>query len=189
MPKIFNIIDAQIKTCFEGQRIERLVEGIPAGVVKHADEWVESQPIRFTDMKESCFIRGKFDTIVKFDDNTYGVIDFKTAEVNEDHINLYSRQLHAYAYALEYSASGKFSCTPISKLGLIVYEPKEFSHRGMEGASLNGALKWLEIPLNHKSFLEFLHDLLTLLEYSDSPNAEPSCEWCRYRESSRTSGL
>lgn len=185
MPKIFSIIDLQMKKCFEDQRIEKLVKGIPSGIVEYADEWVESDLIRFTDIRSSCFIRGKLDTIVRFDDDSYGVIDFKTSEVNEDHINLYSRQLHAYSYALENPAPGKFSCSPISNLGLIIYEPQEFSIKNIEGASLKGDLKWLEIPRNDKMFLKFIHDLLILFENPEPPDTSPTCEWCKYRNNSR----
>ncbi len=187
-PRIFNIIDSQMKMCFAGQRLENLVKEIPKGLVTHSDEWVESIPIAFPNYSSTCFIRGKFDTIVKFDDNTYGVIDFKTSEINENHINLYSRQLHAYAYALENPAPSKFSCSPISKLGLIVYEPKEFSCNDMDIASLKGGLKWLEIPRNNDAFLGFLHDVLTLLDKQEPPSPSPTCEWCKYRDNSRVKG-
>lgn len=188
MPKIFSVIDSQMKVCFEGQRIETIVRGMHSGIVQDADEWVESQPIKFPDIQSSCYIRGKFDTIVRFDDHTYGVIDFKTAEATEDHIGLYSRQLHAYAYALENSAHGNFSCSPVNTLGLIVYEPKEFSCKSLKSVSLNGTLKWLEIPRNDKAFLEFLHALLTLLEQPEPPEPSSTCEWCKYRDNSRVTG-
>lgn len=189
MPKIFTVIDMQMKKCFENKRIEGLVKGIPSGIVKYADEWVESKPIIFTDAEYSCFIRGKLDTIVKFDDDSYGVIDFKTTEVNEGSINLYSRQLHAYAHALENPAHGKFSCSPISRLGLIVYEPQEFSCKNKEVASLDGDLKWVEIPLNSESFLKFIDNLLSFLDKPEPPEPSPSCEWCKYRENSRITGF
>lgn len=52
----------------------------------------------------AAFISGRFDIVVSFDDGTYGVIDFKTSNPSKDSALLYSRQLHAYAYALEHSA-------------------------------------------------------------------------------------
>lgn len=187
-PKIFNIIDEKIKICFEGQRIENLVTLIPGGTIKHSNEWVESQPINFKGIQSRCFILGKFDSIIQFDDESYGVIDFKTSEITKDHIDLYSRQLHAYAYALENPASGKFSCSPISKLGLIVYEPKIFTCEINNEAALRGNIRWLEISRDIEDFVSFLHDVVTILDKQEPPDPSPTCEWCKYRDNSRVTG-
>jgi len=187
-PKIFNIIDEQMKICFRGQRIDKLVTGIPGGTIKYSDEWVESQLINFPALQSVCFIRGKFDSIAQFDDESYGVIDFKTSQIRESQIDLYARQLHAYAYALENPAHGMFSCRPISKLGLIVYEPKSFSCRVNEEAALGGDIRWLEIPLNNEAFLIFLHEVVVALDMNKPPAPSPTCEWCRYRDKSRVTG-
>lgn len=184
-PRIFNIIDEQIKICFSELRIDNLVTGAPRGNIKYSDEWVESQPINFTDINSACFIRGKFDSIVQFDDNAYGVIDFKTADISTNHINTYARQLHAYAYALENPTPRGFSCEPISKLGLIIYEPTTFAC-GLQGeAMLNGNLRWLEVPLDNESFLSFLHEVAAVIDANEPPSPSPTCEWCKYREKSR----
>ena len=188
-PKIFNIIDEKIKICFKGQRIENLITGISAGTIKYSDEWVESQIINFKGIQSSCFIRGKFDSIIQFDNESYGVIDFKTSEIAEKQIDLYARQLHAYAYALEHPASGKFSCSPISKLGLIVYEPKRFSCKINDEASLRGDIKWLEISRNNGDFLSFLYDVVAILDKEEPPAPAVTCEWCKYRANSRVTGF
>ena len=79
---------------------ELLAPGMPGGVVEVGERWVQSQPILIPGRRHPCFIRGKFDTIVKFDDHTYGVIDFKTCHRRDEHLPLYTRQLHAYCMAL-----------------------------------------------------------------------------------------
>lgn len=57
----------------------------------------------------------------------YGVIDFKTSSVSKSLAN-YSRQLHAYAYALEYpSDASELLPGRVSHLGLVVYEPTSFA--------------------------------------------------------------
>jgi hypothetical protein len=185
-PKIFNIIDQQIKICFQGQRIEKLITDIPGGSIKYSDEWVESLPIEISGTESKCYILGKFDSIINFDDQSYGVIDFKTSEISENQIEIYSRQLHAYAYALENPAPQRFSCNPISKLGLIIYEPKIFSCVEKDKASLHGNIKWFEIKRNDTHFLDFLHDVVTVLDQPEAPDPSPTCEWCKYRESSRS---
>jgi len=189
MPKIFTVIDAEMKKCFEGLRTETIAPGMPSGVVEYSEKWVESRPISVPERSSSCFLRGKFDTVVKFDDGTYGVIDLKTSERKAEHVPLYSRQLHAYAIALENPAPGKLALGPISKLGLLVFDPAKFSNNGDGNAFLLGGLSWIEIPRNDNDFLRFLADVLSVLELPSPPGGSPSCEWCQYRDTSRRTSL
>ena len=189
MPKIFTVIDAEMKKCFEGRRTETIAPGMPGGVVEYSEKWVESQPISVPERSFSCFLRGKFDTVVKFDDGTYGVIDFKTSERKAEHVPLYSRQLHAYAIALEKPAPGKLTLSPISKLGLLVFDPAKFSNAGGGSAALIGGLSWIEIPRDDATFMRFLADVLSVLELPSPPGGSPSCEWCQYRDTSRRTSL
>lgn len=189
MAAIFTIIDNRMKDCFQGKRLEKMVSGFSPGIVEHGEKWVESHPISFPNKKSTCYIKGKFDTIVKFDDGTYGVIDFKTSQRKAEHIPLYSRQLHAYAYALENPAPGAFSVKPISKLGLLIYEPNKFMVNNMNSAVLNGGLSWLEIPRDNNKFLTFVESVIGVLEKQEPPGGTPSCKWCQYRDTSRRTGL
>jgi len=188
MPKIFTVIDNQMKDFFNGKQLDSIVSGFPLGVVEYGEKWVQSQPITFPDTSSTCFLKGKFDTVVKFKDGTYGVIDFKTSERKAEHIGFYARQLHSYAYALENPAPGKFSVAPISRLGLLVYEPNSFSG-ALNAASLGGALSWIEIRRNDKEFFEFLREVISVLEQPTLPGGSPSCEWCQYRDTGRRTGL
>lgn len=181
MPRIFTVIDSQMKKHFMGKRTETIAPGMPRGVIESSEKWVQSVPIRLPEHSHTCFIRGKFDTVVKFDDGTYGVIDFKTSEAKEPHIPLYGRQLHAYAYALENAALNGFSRRPISKLGLLIFEPEMFATGQHGSASLNGGLSWIEIERDDRTFLEFLSNVLSILEQSSPPLNPGTCEWCGYR--------
>lgn len=189
MPKIFMVIDSEIKTCFAGKRTENVAPGMPKGLVEYGEKWVESKPISIPDRSSTCFIRGRFDTVVKFDDGTFGVVDFKTSERKDEHLPLYSRQLHAYAYALENPAPHQFSLRPITKLGLLVYEPATFSNQVSSNLALAGTLNWIEFPREDDRFLEFLSEVLSVLEQPSPPGGAPSCEFCQYRDTSRRTGL
>ena len=89
-PRIFGTIDNAMKDCFMKKRTEEIVPGMPPGVVAFGEEWVESAPIEVPGRESTCFIRGKFDTVLQFDDSTYGVIDFKTTRVSPKHLAKYS---------------------------------------------------------------------------------------------------
>lgn len=189
MPKIFMIIDSQMKSFYSGKRTGDIVSGMPSGVVEYGEKWVQSQPLQVSGTSSSCFIRGKFDTVVRFDGGTYGVIDFKTSGRKAEHVPLYGRQLHAYAQALENPAPGKFALAPITKLGLLVYEPNSYSQVKCGDATLAGSLSWIEVPRDDGSFMEFLSEVLSILEMPEPPGGSPRCEWCQYRDTSRRTKL
>lgn len=186
MPKIFTIIDGAMKAQYKGVRNETIAAGIPPGFVQYDEKWVGSKPIQRPGWKSSCFITGKFDTVLGFDDGSYGVVDFKTSQTKSTHVPLYARQLHAYAYALENPAEGKFALTPISCLGLLVFDPNTFSHQLGQEAKLTGPVSWLEVPRNDIQFFDFLDEVVAVLDSKDVPPSSEECEWCSYRLKGRS---
>ena len=113
-PKIFNQIDKLMKGYFQGKPTLEISSTLPEGSVQFGERWVTSDLISFPKRNASCFIKGKFDTVVEFSDGSFGVVDFKTSAAKPEHIEFYSRQLHAYAYALENPAPGSLRLSPIS---------------------------------------------------------------------------
>jgi hypothetical protein len=188
MPRIFTVIDSRMKDFYAGMRTERMSPGLPPGVVEHGEKWVECRPISIAGRESTCYVKGKFDTVVRFDDGSYGVIDFKTSEQKPDSLRKYARQLHAYARALEDPAPGKLALSPVSRLGLLVFEPAVYAQTGT-AVDLSGSVAWVEIPRDDGGFMTFLGRVLDLLDQPEPPPANPKCEWCRYRETSRRSGL
>jgi CRISPR/Cas system-associated exonuclease Cas4 (RecB family) len=189
MPKIFTLIDSQMKAFYSGKRTEEIAEGAPPGAVIQGEKWVESKPIRFPGRVAACYVKGKFDTLVQFDDGSFGVIDFKTSQRKAEHVQLYSRQLHAYAYALENPASRGFSAAPVSRLGLLVFEPEKYAQSATGYVGFAGRVSWIEIPRDDESFRRFLEGVVEVLELPEAPAANPDCQWCRYREDARQTGL
>ena len=117
MAKIFTVIDAEMKSCYAGKRTEQVMPFLPPGVVDASVSWVQSKPINLPGRGSSCVIRGKIDTLVRFDDNSFAVIDFKTSSRRAAHIQLYGRQLHAYALALEQAVPATSICRPFAFSG------------------------------------------------------------------------
>ncbi len=188
-PRIFGVIDSAMKVCFEGRHTSEIMADLPPGTIEFGDRWVISTPIQVRGHTSKCYVRGKIDSVIKCDDGTYAVIDFKTSSTKSDHNALYSRQLHAYAYALEHAKAGQLNLSPVTRLGLIVYEPSQFSSGSGSAALLSGKLEWLEIRRDEESFLRFISQVLQVLELPAPPSGSPNCEWCDYREESRRTGL
>ncbi len=184
-PKIFTKIDLLMKDIYLGQSTQKISPLLPPGQTIMSGRWVTSAPIAAADGENSAYIRGIFDTVVQFEDGSYGVVDFKTSEAREEHVEFYGRQLSAYAYALTHPALGKLRLSPVSKLGLLYFEPQSLTETAPDGLSLNGPARWVEIPLDETRFVTFMQTVLSLLSLPEPPPANPDCAFCAYREAAR----
>jgi CRISPR/Cas system-associated exonuclease Cas4 (RecB family) len=188
-PKIFGRIDKLMKAFFQDQPTSEVALALPAGKVRFAERWVTSTPIELPGRASSAYIRGVFDIVIEFNDGSYGVVDFKTSETKPEHPAFYSRQLHAYAYALQNPRQGAFALSPISRLGLLSVEPVAME-RALDGRlAYLGMVTWVEIPLQPDGFLAFIDAILQVLDQPQPPDPSPTCAYCLYRLKSRQHGL
>ena len=189
MAKIFTVIDEEMRKHFAGRRTGDVLPALLPGVLDTQEYWVESVPLSIPSHTARCIIRGKLDCLVRFDDGSAAVIDFKTSERKAAHIPLYGRQLHSYAVALENASPNKLSLRPVTRLGLVVFDPDRFEKDAAGRAQLFGGLTWIEIQKNDASFLAFLKDVLNVLQQSSPPAPGPNCSFCQYRQASRARGF
>ena len=180
LPSIFSKIAGLLKNHYDGKRTSDLHPDLPPGVVKYAEKQVKSRTIRFPGYNSSCFISGRFDIVIQFDDGSYGVIDFKTGKPHESKVDLYSHQLHAYSYALENPAPGALALSPVTKLGLLYFYPTEISQVSIERLSYEAEIQWIEIEKDEDGFLHFAEEVLGVLDKSELPESSPDCPWCDY---------
>ena len=180
LPSIFSKIAGLLKNHYDGKRTSDLHPDLPPGVVKYAEKQVKSRTIRFPGYNSSCFISGRFDIVIQFDDGSYGVIDFKTGKPHESKVDLYSHQLHAYSYALENPAPGALALSPVTKLGLLYFYPTEISQVSIERLSYEAEIQWIEIEKDEEGFLHFIEEVLGVLDKSELPESSPGCPWCDY---------
>lgn len=183
LPGIFNKITLLLKNHYSGKRTEELHANLPPGTVTYGEQYVMSKSIQLPGRKNGCYISGRFDIVVKFDDGSYGVIDFKTSNPTEEHTDLYGRQLNAYAYALEHASDGSLSLKPITKLGLLYFHPQRIHQSNRESLSYEADIHFAEVKKDEKVFLEFINEVLEVLDSSEPPEASPNCAWCNYVES------
>jgi hypothetical protein len=188
-PKIFGTIDLLMKDIYIGKSTKMISADLPEGKSIMSGRWVTSEPCGFDSHKNTCYVSGIFDTLVHFDNDSYGIVDFKTTKPSPGQVPFYSRQLHAYAYALENPAPGKLSFKPIDRLGLLCFDPSGMHEDPPTILSLKGPATWVEIPLNKEGFNNFMDEVLTLLELPSAPAANPDCPFCAYREAARTTNF
>ena len=188
-PKIFSRIDLLMKEHYQDKSTSSMSADLPEGKVLASGKWVESDIIHFEGHSAESYLKGIFDTVLQFHNGEYAVVDFKTTEINEDHLDFYARQLRAYAYALEHPAPGALSLKPVSRLGLLCFEPRNM-HQDESGQLLySGKTAWQEIALDEGGFLNLLEEMVTILEQPEPPEAGEKCEFCKYREQARMNRL
>ena len=188
-PKIFTRIDLLMKDVYQGRSTRAFSSVLPEGRIIMSGRWVTSEPIRRTASGSEAYIMGIFDTVVQFEDQSYGVVDFKTTEVKESHVAFYGRQLNAYAYALAHPAPGKLGLQPVSRLGLLCFDPRNMADNQDGGLTMAGPVTWVDVPCDEAGFLAFLDEVLALLDEPAPPPANPDCPFCSYREAARTTGF
>ncbi len=188
-PAIFGTIDRLMKAHYAGRPTSDLDPSLPLGFVSVSEQWVESIPINLPGHHLSCFVRGKYDAVLGFDDGSFGIVDFKTSEPRPEHVPFYSRQLHAYAFALEHPSAGKPYLSPITRLGLFIATPHASLDLATSEISFQIALTWLEVPYLESGFLAFLDQVLALLELPEPPPPGEKCAYCQYRQRSRQHGM
>lgn len=180
-PKLFSRLDKLEKDYFTKLSTTEVSGSLPPGVFDYGEHWVESKLFKVPGHPTPFFIRGRFDVAGSFEDGTFGLVDYKTSSPADKHIPLYSRQLHAYALALEYPAQGSLKLSPISRMGILCVDPVEMISLDTGGA-FRLETTWIEIPRSNTAFKAFLDQVLAVLESDIPPAPSPTCSFCQYRE-------
>jgi hypothetical protein len=180
IPSIFSKIAGLLKGYYDGKRTEELHPGLPPGIIKYGERYVQSVPLSFEGRRDTCYIKGRFDVVVEFDDGTFGVIDYKTGNPEGEFTSLYGRQLHSYAYALENPASGSLHLTPITKLALLYFHPTSVSQNRPDWLSFDAEINLIAVARDDGSFYTFTSEVMELLESPQPPASSSECEWCKY---------
>jgi hypothetical protein len=188
-PSIFSAIDRLMKAQFSGHPASDLHPSLPLGIVTVTEQWLESVPLTLPGHRLPFFLRGKLDAIIEFTDGSYGVVDFKTSAPTQAQIPFYSRQLHAYAYALLHPAPKRVTRSPISMLGLYVETPFATLTSTTSEISFHFRSTWMEVPYLESGFLTFLDQVISLLELPEPPPAGEECAYCQYRQHAREHGM
>lgn len=182
LPAIFTKIAALQKEFYSGKRTESICPGPPPGIVSYGEKPVRSKTLSFPGTESTCYISGRFDIVAELDDRSYAVFDFKTGSPNDEKAEMYGRQLHAYAVALEQPAEGELSLSPITSLGLIYFTPDSCSHPNADRQVLEGKMQWTGIRRDDGTFMKFIEGVVRLLDGSMVPVEPNNCDWCAYRK-------
>jgi hypothetical protein len=182
-PGIFGRMANLTSAFYDGKPTSEISPDLPPGVVKYRERFVKSAPISIPGARSQCYIYGRFDAVVEFEDGTYGIVDYKTSDAKEEHAAFYSRQLSAYAYALENPAPKALALSPVSRLGLFVVTPERFERITSQEMVFVNRTTWMDVPRDDGAFLALLGEVVSLLDAHAPPNPSEDCEVCNYRSS------
>ena len=184
-------LDARLKTACDGRRTETVAPEMPAGVFHVGEHRVDSEPldVHLPDAIHRCVIRGTLDVVVKLDDGGWALVDLATDGGGAAQAVARGRRLQACAYALEHPAADVVAVGPVTRLGVLVFEPEKFAAETGGVGALSGGLSWIEIPRDDAPLFGFLAEALSVLERPQPPGGVALCAWCVYRDVSRRTGL
>ena len=146
-----------------GMNIRELIPELPSGIVAVEEGFLRSIVIPGT----RVYLSGRFDILTRLEDRSYGLIDFKITNPDEEKIlKKYTSQLHAYKFALENPAEGKPE--KISMMGAVSVHPDEMDIE-------NGKLRFLATPRYHSveedmdKFLKLMKEISDFLNGPEPP--------------------
>jgi hypothetical protein len=108
-------------------------------------------------------------------------VDYKTSEAKPEQAAFYSRQLSAYAYALENPAAGALRLAPVSRLGIFVITPARFEPGPSREMVFVNRTAWTDVTRDDAAFLSLLGEVLNVLDAPAAPEPSETCGTCDYR--------
>ncbi len=172
-PGMFTKINTLLQNSSMGMNLSDIHPDLPSGIIEIQEGYMKSVTIDGT----NCFLSGRFDILSKLDDGTYAIIDFKITTPDEEKIQKYASQLHAYKFALENPVKGE--PIKISQMGIVTVNPEEMK-------LVDGKIVFTTTPRFHPvvedmaGFHELIKEISDVLN-GDLPAASATCSLCIYR--------
>ncbi len=175
IPGVFMKMNSLLQNAIIGMDLREINSVLPAGKIEVKEGFLKSKPIP---PSNDCYISGRFDIASRLEDGTYAVIDFKITDPNEDKIQKFFAQLHAYKFALENPLFGEPK--KVSRMGVIAINPEEIAFPG-DTAIFKAQPQWFEIKEDMSRFYSFISEVSALLNGPVPPENPDNCKWCYYR--------
>lgn len=179
-PSMFGRINSLLQNSIMQKNLQEIIPSLPSGIIEIQEGYIKSQPIPGA---ESCFLQGRFDILTRLEDDTYCVIDFKITKPDDEKIQKYGSQLHAYKYALENPNNGKEPLR-ISKMGVVSVNPESMELK--EGKIIfTTTPNWHQVEENMESFFGMIKEISDVLK-GPLPVPSKTCNLCAYRNNFTT---
>ena len=183
-PPVFSNFDVVQQAYFKDKNSSELTTDLPSGKIMQKDKMpgrVVSTVLK--DNKGRDFILGgRPDVVIQFDDNSYGIIDFKTTNIKEDKAESYRYQLEAYRYIFTFPGATKTAPTPklspISHMGVLQFEPKLLSNHSENNCSIDLEMSYSKLDQDDNKFLDRIEMIIDILQLKEPPPINENCTDC-----------
>ncbi len=172
---IFAKLDSQQRKYFTGRPTTDIDPALPAGTL-HNGGRVQSAPVTIGNVDFT--IRGSMDALIRFDDGSVGVVDFKSSTASPALGDHYRPQLAAYQWSLSHPASG--DAETVSIAGLLVFAPESMVDTP-EGRAYLVSTTWIPVGIEDGWFENFLGRIAPLVESPVKARSKLGCDWCDLR--------
>ena len=181
-PKIPVGINNTLDSLFKKRLIKKSINEFikipsPQGSIIETGKTIKSASISRSG-KLDCYLEGKYDALIQFDDGTYGIVDFKVSKYSPDKIETFKWQLQAYHYAFTHPYHG--AVYPISKMGLLFIYPADFQPSDNGNYHLPVDMHWVDVQYNEQEFLKFIYKVQDLLSDDKVPARFEKCPYCKF---------
>lgn len=174
-PAMFTRINGLLQNSIMGENPKDIHPTLPSGIIEIQEGFIRSLPVPGA---EDCFLSGRFDILTKLDDGSNMIIDFKITKPDEEKIQKYATQLHAYKYALENPNTGK-PALKISQMGVVSINPDQMEL--VDGKILFTATPtWHPVEENMENFYTLIKEISKVLN-GPLPTPSEDCKLCKYR--------
>ena len=175
-PGIFSKLDSYQRRYFTGRPTSDVDSSLPPGTV-HNGTRVRSTPLTVDGV--DFVIRGSMDALIRFDDGTVGIVDYKSSTAHPGLVDAYRPQLAAYRWAV----SSPETCEPrtVSAAGLFVFSPESLVDTD-HGRAYQVSSTWLPVEIDDDWIEAFLKRLAPLVEAPGDVPSSPDCGWCDIRD-------
>lgn len=174
-PSMFGRINALLQNSIMGMNLQDIHPDLPKGIVEVQEGHLMSTPLPGA---EELFIKGRFDILSRLEDGSYALIDFKITTPDEEKIQKYSSQLHAYKFALENPANGN-KPLKITKMGVVSVHPEEM--KLVDGKIVfTNKPTWHPVVEKKDEFNALVKEISTVIG-GELPEPGETCGLCSYR--------
>ena len=174
-PGIFSKLDSYQTRYFTGRPTSDVDSSLPPGTL-HNGTRVRSVPLTVDGV--DFVIRGSMDALIRFDDGTVGIVDYKSSTAQPGLIDAYRPQLAAYQWAVSSPETG--DPETVSATGLFVFSPESLVDTD-HGRAYQVSSTWLPVEIGDDWFEAFLKRLVPLVEAPGDVPSSSGCEWCDIR--------
>jgi len=187
-PPVFSNFDVVQQRYFKNKNVSELAYELPSGKIMGPDELpgrIVSDVLK--DNKQRPFkLGGRPDIVIEFDDPNqgYGIIDFKTTNIDPLKSEKYKFQLEAYAQIFTHPGETIKSKTPklgpIYEMGVLQFFPQEIFAHERNQCDLEMRMSYSPWRRNPQEFYDHITKILDLLLEDDLPRFTSDCGECNF---------